>query len=425
MTSRRVAIVGGSRIPFVKSFTAYNGDTAQTLMTQALRGLVNRFKLEGKKIDDVSLGAVMKFPEDWNLARESVLGSGLHATTPAFDVQRACGTGLEAAILIANKIAVGQIDVGIAGGVDTNSVFPVLYPKSFGDKLMGLQGAKTPGQKVKALMNFGLKDLKPQFPGITEPRTGLSMGQHCELMAKEWGITREEQDDLAAKSHQNAAKAYETGFYSDLVAPYRGLQQDGILRPDTTADKLAKLKPAFDKTSGHGTLTAGNSTALTDGASCVLLCSEDYAQKMGWPVLAFLVDGQTSAVDFIGGEGLLMAPTVAMSTMLERNKLTLQDFDLYELHEAFAAQVLCTLKAWESDKYCRERLGRDKALGAIDRSKMNIFGSSLATGHPFGATGARIIATLAKGLNQTKGKRGVISICTGGGMGVTAILERP
>lgn len=424
MALKRVAIVGGSRIPFMKSFTAYAGDSAQDLMTQALRGLVTKFRLEGAELDEVALGAVMKFPEDWNLARESALGSGLSPRTPAYDVQRACGTGLEAAIQIANKIAVGQIEVGIAGGVDTNSVFPVLFPKSFGQKLLGLRGAKSPAQSLQSLMQFRFKDVKPVFPGITEPRTGNSMGEHCEMMAKEWRVTREEQDQLAAKSHQNGKVAYETGFYADLITPYKGLQQDGLLRPDTTVEKLSKLSPAFDKKSGQGTLTAGNSTALTDGASCVLLCSEEYAAQKGWPVLAYFKMGEAAAVDFVAGEGLLMAPTIAVSKMLKRSGLSLQDFDLYEIHEAFAAQVLCTLKAWESDEYCRNRMGLDKALGSIDRNKMNVKGGSVALGHPFGATGGRLISTLAKAMSQQNAKRGLISVCTGGGMGVTAILER-
>ncbi len=422
MALRKVAIVGGVRIPFCKSFTAYSQDSAKSLMTAALRGLVEKYGLEGEKVDDVALGAVMKFPEDWNLAREAVLGSGLHPTTPAYDVQRACGTSLETTIQLANKIAVGEIEVGIAGGTDTNSDFPVMFPKSFGQKLLKLRGAKGPVEMVKPALGFRPKDIKPIFPGITEPRTGLTMGQHCELMAKEWRISREDQDQLAYESHHKGAMAYEKGFYRDLVTSHRGLSQDAILRPDTTIEKLAKLKPAFDKEAG--TLTAGNSTALTDGAAAVLICSEEYAQRKGWPILAYYVAGQTAAVDFVGGEGLLMAPTVAVSQVLERVNMSLQDFDLYEIHEAFAAQVLCTLKAWESDEYCKRRLGRDRALGPIDRTKMNTRGGSVAMGHPFGATGARLVATLAKALNEDKGKRGLISVCTGGGMGVVAVLER-
>lgn len=421
---RKVVVVGGVRIPFMKSFTGYAKDSNQNLMTRALRGLVDRFGLEGEKVDEVALGSVMKFPDDWNLARESALGSGLHPTTPAYDLQRACGTGLEAAIQIADKIAVGAIDVGIAGGTDTNSDFPVLFPKSFGQKLMGLRGARSTGQRLGAMLGFGLKDVKPVFPGITEPRTGKSMGEHCEMMAKEWKISREEQDLLAYESHQKGAAAYKAGFYSDLIVEHRGLTQDGILRPDTTLEKLATLKPAFDRTSGQGTLTAGNSTALTDGASCVLLCSEEHAEKMGWEPLAVFRAGHTAAVDFVAGEGLLMAPTVAVSELLERLDLSLQDFDLYEIHEAFAAQVLCTLKAWESDEYSKKRLGRDKALGPIDRSKMNIQGGSVAMGHPFAATGGRVLATLAKSMKEHGSERGLISICTGGGMGVVAVLEK-
>ncbi len=421
---KKVAIVGGSRIPFTRSFSAYSRDTNETLMTQALRGLVSQFKLQGQIIDEVSLGAVMKFPEDWNLARESVLGSGLSPRTPAYDVQRACGTSLESVIQVANKIAVGVIDIGIAGGVDQNSTFPVLYPKSFGEKMLGIQKARTPVQKIKNILKIRLKDLKPQFPGITEPRTGRSMGQHCELMAQEWGITREEQDILAYESHKKGLDAYEKGFYKDLIVSHRGIGQDLNLRPDTSVERLAKLRPAFDKKSGKGTLTAGNSTALTDGASCVLMCTDEHAKKMGWPVLAYFKIGHSAAVDFVAGEGLLMAPTVAVSEMLQKENISLQDFDIYEIHEAFAAQVLCTLKAWESEEYCKNRLGLEKALGSIDRSKMNLQGGSVALGHPFGATGTRLVATLAKSLYVNNGKRGLISVCTGGGMGVAAILER-
>ncbi len=424
MEPRRVAIVGGQRIPFVRSFTAYAQDSNQSLLTQAFRGLVEQFGLEGQEIDEVAAGAVMKFPGDWNLTRESVQGCGLARTTPAYDVTRACGTSLETVTQIAHKIALGQIDVGIAGGVDTNSDLPVLFPKSFTQKMLAARGGKTPGQKVKPLLGMRFKDITPVFPGVSEPRTGKSMGQHCEMMAQEWEISREDQDQLAYESHQKGFQAYERGFYSDLITAHRGLSQDAILRPDTTLEKMGTLKPAFDKKSGKGTLTAANSTALTDGAAAVLLCSEEYAKEKGWEVLAYFKTTQQAAVDYVDGEGLLMAPTVAVSRMLDRVDMKLQDFDVYEIHEAFAAQVLCTLKAWESDDYCRKRLGKDGALGTIDRDKMNINGGSVALGHPFAATGARIVATLAKSLHETGKSKGLISICTAGGMGVSAIIER-
>ncbi len=417
--TRRVAIVGGVRTPFVKSFTKYDS-TNQELQTEVLNQLAKRFNI--KRVDEVVMGTITKAGTDWNLARESVLGSTLDNTTPAFDLQRACGTGLSALVMIANKIALGQIECGIAGGSDTNSKVALEFSREASDKFIGLSRTRSTGEMISGLTRFRPSDFKPKVPGITEPRTGLSMGEHCELMAQEWDISRAEQDELAFNSHQNGAKAYEEGFYKDVVVPYAGVEKDTILRPDTSKEKLASLKPAFDKKSGKGTLTAGNSTAMTDGASCIFLASEDYAKKQGLPVLAYFKDAQSSAVDFVKGAGLLMAPTVAVGQMLKRNDLLLQDFDFYEIHEAFAAQVLCTLKAWEDEKYCKEIIGLERALGTIDRSKMNTKGSSLALGHPFAATGARIATTLGAILNQSKG-RGLISICTGGGMGVAAIFE--
>ncbi len=416
---RRVAIVGGVRTPFVKSFTKYSA-TNQELLTEVLNQLAKRYKL--KRVDEVVLGSITKAGTDWNLAREAVLGSSLSNSTPAFDIQRACGTGLSALIMVANKIALGQIECGVAGGSDTNSKLALEFSRTASDKFLSLAQARSTGQMLGGLTKFRPSDFKPKVPGITEPRTGLSMGEHCELMAKEWNISREEQDELAFQSHKNGAMAYEEGFYKDSVVPFSGVEKDTILRPDTTVEKLGKLKPAFDKKSGQGTLTAGNSSAMTDGASCVFLASEDYAQKHNLPVLAYFKDGQSAAVDFVDGAGLLMAPTIAVGQMLKRNSLSLQDFDFYEVHEAFAAQVLCTLKAWEDEKYCKEVIGLDGALGSIDRSKLNVKGSSLALGHPFAATGGRIATTLADLLHQKSG-RGLISICTGGGMGVAGILE--
>ena len=424
MEARPVAIVGGMRIPFVRSFTAYSGDSNKDLLTQAFRGLVETFRLEGEVLDEVAAGAVMKFPGDWNLTRECVQGCGLDRRTPAYDVQRACGTSLESLLQVAHKIALGQAEVAIAGGVDTNSDLPVLFPKSFTKKMLAARGGRSPLEKIKPLLSMRLGDITPVFPGVTEFRTGLSMGQHCEKMAQEWEIPREDQDQLAHESHQKAYAAYGRGFYRDLITSHRGLHQDALLRPDTSVKKLAGLQPAFDKKSGRGSLTAGNSTALTDGAASVLLCSEDYAKKRGWEVLAYFQMAQQAAVDYVDGEGLLMAPTLAVSRLLQRAQKKLQDFDLYEIHEAFAAQVLCNLKAWESEKYCKTRLGLDRALGPIDREKMNVQGGSIALGHPFGATGARIVAGLAKSLRENQAKSGLISICTAGGMGLAAILER-
>ncbi|HEX7046330.1 MAG TPA: acetyl-CoA C-acetyltransferase [Gammaproteobacteria bacterium] len=422
-TPRRVAIVGSTRIPFARAFTAYAECSNQDLMTAALKGLVEKYGLKGEKLGDVGLGAVIKHTRDFNLARESVLGAGLDPHTPAFDLQRACGTSLETTINIGYKIALGQIDAGIAGGVDSTSDVPVVFRDAFREILMESNRGKSFGDKLKPWAKLRPKHLKPQFPGVIEPRTHLSMGQSCELMAKEWDIPRRDQDELAFKSHHNAATAWESGWYDDQVIPFNGLERDNNVRKDTSLEKLGSLKPVFDRE--NGTLTAGNSTPLTDGASAVLMCSEEWAREHGLEPLAFLTFGEVAAVDFVWKkEGLLMAPAYAVPRMLDRAGITLQDFDLYEIHEAFAAQTLCTLKAWESEKFCKERLGRDKALGSIDRSKLNLKGGSVALGHPFGATGARIVGALAKQLAERGSGRGLISVCTAGGMGVTAILER-
>ncbi len=421
---RRVAIVGGARIPFARGNGAYAQVGNQEMLIAALRGVVERFGLRGQRVDDVAAGAVMKHSSQWNLTRESVLGCGLAAETPGLDLQRACGTSLEAAILLGNKIALGQIDCGIAGGVDTVSDPPVVYPRSFQQLLLRSYRGKTLVERVRPWLGLRPKNFRPVLPGVTEPRTGLSMGESTELMVKTWGITRAEQDQLALESHQKAAAAYAQGFYKDLVIEYLGLSQDNNIRSDTTLDRLAKLRPAFDF-SGAGTLTAGNSTPMTDGASAVLLSTEAWARERNLPVLAYLSYGKVAAVDYIEKkEGLLMAPAYAVPRMLSDAKLTLQDFDYYEIHEAFAGQVLCTLKAWTDPAYCRDKLRLPGALGTIDRSKLNVKGGSLAIGHPFAATGARIVATLAKILDENKAKRGLISVCTAGGMGVTAIVER-
>jgi acetyl-CoA C-acetyltransferase len=421
---RRVAIVGGVRIPFARGNGVYAQVGNQEMLTETLRAVVERYGLHGQVLGEVAAGAVMKHSSQWNLTREAVLGSGLAAQTPGLDLQRACGTSLEAAIAVGNKIALGQIDAGIAGGVDTVSDPPVVFPKSFQQLLLKSYRARSASQRLGAWLGLRMKHLTPVLPGVTEPRTGLSMGESTELMVKAWGITREQQDELAYESHRKAAAAYAEGFYRDLVHPYLGLAQDNNIRSDTSLEKLAKLRPVFDA-SGAGTLTAGNSTPMTDGASAVLLASESWARERNLPVLAYLSYGKVAAVDFVdGAEGLLMAPAYAVPRMLADAKLRLADFDLYEIHEAFAGQVLCTLEAWKDPEFCRDKLGLQEALGTIDRSKLNVKGGSLALGHPFAATGTRIVATLAKLLDDRKAKRGLISVCTAGGMGVTAIVER-
>ncbi|MFG2061688.1 acetyl-CoA C-acetyltransferase [Micromonospora sp. NPDC048871] len=426
---RRVAVIGGNRIPFARSNSRYASASNSDMLGAALDGLIARFGLAGQQVGEVVAGAVLKHSKDFNLTREVVLGSKLDPRTPAYDIQQACGTGLEAAILIANKIALGQIEVGIAGGVDTTSDAPLAINEDLRRTLLQLNSARTMGERMKvaAKLRPG-QAFKPEIPRNAEPRTGLSMGEHTAQTALRWNIDRQAQDELALRSHQRLAAAYDRGFFDDLMTPYLGLTRDQNLRPDTTLEKLGTLKPAFGAKgpdADRATMTAGNSSPLTDGASTVLLASEQWAAEHNLPVLAWFSWSETAAVDFVhGDEGLLMAPAYAVPRLLARAGLTLQDFDYYEIHEAFAAQVLATLAAWESEEFCVERLGLDAPLGAIDTDKLNVNGSSLAAGHPFAATGGRIVATLAKLLDEKGGGRGLISICAAGGQGVTAILER-
>ncbi|PPU91851.1 acetyl-CoA C-acetyltransferase [Xanthomonas albilineans] len=423
--ARPVAILGGVRIPFCRQNTVYADVGNLGMSVRTLGALVERYGLHGQQLGEVAMGAVIKHASDWNLGREAALSSGLSPLTPGITLQRACGTSLDSIIAVANKIALGQIESGIGGGSDTTSEVPIVYGKKLRARLLAAHRAKTAGDKLRVLTrSFKFAELKPEFPGVVEPRTGKSMGEHCEDMAKQWSIARDSQDAWAVSSHKKLAAAYARGFFADLIVPFRGVERDNILRADTSLEKLATLKPAFDKVSGRGTLTAANSTPLTDGAAAVLLASEEWARAHDHAPMAYLRDVQVSAVDFVHGEGLLMAPTVAVPEMLKRQGLNLQDFDIYEIHEAFAAQVLCTLRAWESEDYCRTRLGLDAPLGQIDPAKINPLGSSLATGHPFAATGARIVATVAKQLVERGGGRALISICTAGGMGVVAIVER-
>jgi acetyl-CoA C-acetyltransferase len=421
--ARRVAIVGGARIPFARSYTVYATTSNQEMLTAAFRAVVERFKLQGERLGDVAAGAVIKHSRDYNLTRESVLALGLDPQTPGLDLQRACGTSLEAAIAIGNKIALGQIDAGIAGGTDSISDAPIVYPRSYQQLLLASYRGRSAWQRLKPFFGLRPRHFRPVLPAVVEPRTGLSMGQSCELMAKRWGITRADQDQLAYESHIKAAAAWREGFYDDLVVPFLGLKSDNNVRADTSVEKLSKLRPSF---ASDGTLTAGNSTPLTDGASAVLLATPEWAAQRKLPVLGYLAYGKVWAVDYVSGrEGLLMAPAYAVPAMLRDANLKLQDFDYYEIHEAFAAQVLCTLKAWETPEYCRDALGLPGPLGSIDRSRLNVKGGSVALGHPFAATGTRIIPTLAKLLaGNSAARRGLMSVCTAGGMGVTAIIER-
>ena len=419
---RRIAVIGGSRIPFCRSNSIFSEKTNLDMLAAAIQGAVDRFGLDGMQLDEVVAGAVTTHPKDWNLAREALLSTRLSPLTPGITLQQACGTSLQSAMMIGAKIASGQIECGIAAGTDTTSDPPISFGRKFSQRLVKAGAARTAKQRLRAFRGFRPSELKPALPANGEPRTGISMGQHCERMAREWHIPREEQDRLALESHQKAARAYDEGFFDDLVIPWGGVSRDNNIRV-STMEKLASLRTVFSK-APDATLTAGNSTPLTDGAAAVLLASEEWAKANNLPVQAYITASRTSAVDFVNDEGLLMAPTVAVSEMLQRTGLSLQDFDYYEIHEAFAAQVLCTLAAWESEEYCRDRLGLEAALGSIDRSKMNIHGSSLAVGHPFAATGARIVGNLAQILEKAGSGRGLISICTAGGMGVAAILER-
>ncbi|AYA23999.1 MULTISPECIES: acetyl-CoA C-acetyltransferase [Rhodococcus] len=426
---RRVAVLGGNRIPFARSDRKYARASNQDMFTATLDGLVGRFNLQGERLGAVVGGAVLKHARDFNLVRESVLGSALSPYTPAWDLQQACGTGLQSIIAVGDAIAAGRIEAGIGGGVDTTSDAPIAVNNQLREFLLSLNRARTTADRVKLLGNVRPSMLGIEIPRNGEPRTGLSMGEHAAITAKEFGVSREAQDELAVASHRNMAAAYDRGFFDDLVTPFLGLTRDDNLRPDSSVEKLSTLKPVFGTKLGDATMTAGNSTPLTDGASAALLSSEEWAAERKLPVLAYLVDSETAAVDYIhGGDGLLMAPTYAIPRLLQRNGLTLQDFDFYEIHEAFASVVLATLQAFESEEYCKGKLGLDAPLGSIDRSKLNVNGSSLAAGHPFAATGGRIVASLAKMLHEKKqetGKpvRGLISICAAGGQGVTAILE--
>jgi acetyl-CoA C-acetyltransferase len=421
---RRIAVIGGSRIPFCRSNSIHAEKSNMDMLSAALEGLVKRFGLEGQQLDEVVAGAVTTHSRDWDLAREALLSTSLSPLTPGITLQQACGTSLQSALMIGAKIASGQIECGIAAGSDTTSDPPIVFGPRFARRLVRVGTARSLKQRLQAFKGFSLGELKPVPPAVGEPRTGMSMGGHCERMAREWHIPRDEQDQLTWESHHKAAQAYSEGFFDELVTPWNGVARDNNLRADTTLEKLGSLKTVFSSEAG-ATLTAGNSTPLTDGAAAVLLASEEWAQRHDLPVQAYITAGRTSAVDFVNDEGLLMAPTVAVAEMLQRSGLSLQDFDYYEIHEAFAAQVLCTLAAWESAEYCKQRLGLERALGSIDRRRLNVKGSSLALGHPFAATGARMVGTLAQILQQAGSGRGLISICTAGGMGVAAIMERP
>ena len=421
---RRIAVISGSRIPFCRSNSVYFEKSNMDLLSASLQGLAARFDLHGVKIDELTAGAVTTHPKDWNLAREALQSTSLSPLTPGTTMQQACATSLQGALLLGGKIATGEIECGIAAGSDTTSDFPVTFGHKFSRRLARAAAARSFKQRLAAFKGFGPSEHKPDVPAPGEPRTGLSMAQHCDRMAREWGVSRADQDQLAMESHHKAARAWDEGFFDETVTPWGGVSRDNNIRADSSLEKLGSLRTVFS-TGGEATMTAGNSTPLTDGAAAVLLASEDWAKERGLPVQAYITAGRTAAVDYVNDEGLLMAPTVAVAEMLQRTGLSLQDFDFYEIHEAFAAQVLATLAAWESEDYCRDRLGLDAALGSIDRDKMNVKGGSVAIGHPFAATGARIIGSLAQLLENEGGGRGVIAGGTAGGRGGAASGERP
>ena len=422
--TRPVAILGGVRTPFCRSNTAYQDETNLSLLGSAMDGLVDQYHLRGKEIGEVVGGAVVTHAKDWNMAREVTVATKLAPRTPAITMMQACGTSLQALMGSAAKIAVGQIESAIGMGSDCVSDAPVVFQRKFAQRLVKVSKAKTVSEKLRLFKGFSFGELAPKPPATNEPRTGLSMGSHCELMAQNWQISREDQDELAYHSHLKAAKAYGEGFHDDLLVPSAGVFEDNNLRADIDREKMATLRTAFEKSS-RGTLTAANSTPLTDGAATALISSPEWAEQNNLPIKAYLVDAETAALDFVAGEGLLMAPTLAVARLLKRQNMSLQDFDYYEIHEAFAAQVLCTLKAWQDEDYCKDSLGLSAPLGTIDQTKLNVKGSSLAYGHPFAATGARIVSLLAKLLSEKPGSTGLISICTAGGMGVAAILKSP
>ena len=421
--AKKVGVIGGARIPFCRANTAYKNSTNQKMMTASLKAIVKKYNLQDKVLGDVALGAVIKHSSDWNLARECVIDSGLSIKTPGVDMQRACGTGLETIMNIVNKISLGQIDSGIGGGVDSISDAPIVYSDKLRKILLNSFYGRSITEKFKPWLNLRPSFLKPKLPGVEEPRTGLSMGESTEIIAKEYGISRKSQDLLALESHINASKAYDSGFYDDLVIPFEGVNKDNIIRSDSSIEKLNSLKTVFDK-GPNASMTPGNSTSLTDGSAAVLLSNDVWAERNGLEIESYISNFEISAVDYIDEEGLLMAPAYAVSEMLKKANIELQDFDFYEIHEAFAAQTLATIEAWESEEFCQTKLGRNKAMGSFDHKKLNIKGGSLAIGHPFAATGARIVATMSKLLREKGEGRGLISICTAGGMGVTAIMER-
>ena len=419
--ARKVAIVGYNRIPFARQFTNYAEASNTDMMVATLNGLIDKYGLAGKQMGEVAGGAVIKHSWEINLMRECVLHTSLDPKTPACDIQQACNTGLESAMYIANKIALGQIDCGIAGGVDSTSNVPLYLNEHVRKLLLRARRSKTATERISNILKIKLKDFSPEAPANLEPGTGLSMGGHTEYTAKFYNISREDQDLFSLKSHQKMATATDRGFFNDMVTPFLGLTQDNNMRRDTSLEKLAKLKPAFDKE--HGTLTAGNSSPLTDGASCLLLASEEWANANNLPILAYITYAEMAAIEYVENkQNLLLAPVYAAPRMLQKAGLTLQDFDFYEIHEAFAAQVLALLRIWESEEW--SGAFGVPALGSIDLTKLNVNGSSLATGHPFAATGGRVIATLAKLLSEKGSGRGLISVCAAGGQGMTMILER-
>jgi acetyl-CoA acetyltransferase family protein len=413
-TKTRVAVIGGTRTPFAKAGTAFKRHSALDLAVHAVNGLMEKQELDPQAVDELVFGILLVDPRIPHLAREVVLASRLPAKVRALTITDNCITSLSGAALIADSILAGRAEVGIAGGVESLSNMPLLFNRRASRIFLDGASAKSLSQKMKLYLKLRPRDLTPKLPGIREPSTGLSMGEHCELMVKEWQIPRREQDQIAYRSHMNAHAATQDGRLRAEIHPLDGVDHDLLVRPATSIERLAKLAPVFDL-SPAGTITAGNSSPLTDGATSVLLMSEARARREGRQPLAFIKAFEIASID--PEDGLLMGPGLAVPRVLRKAGLRLSDIDIVEMHEAFGGQIACNLRAWQQG-------WKEPAIGTVDLDKLNPLGSSIAVGHPFGATGARIITTLANEMKRRDARYGLISICGAGATAGAMILER-
>jgi acetyl-CoA acyltransferase len=421
----RIAIVAGLRTPFAKMASYFHGVPAVDLGKMVVNEMLARHNLSALEIEQLVYGQVVQMPEAPNIAREIVLGTGMNVHTDAYSVSRACATSFQSTVSIAESMMAGNISVGIAGGADSTSVSPIGVSKNLGRALVDLQKTKTLGQKWQVLKKLGIKDLFPVPPAVAEYSTGLSMGQTAEQMAKTHHISRQAQDALAHRSHTLAAKSWNEGKLANEVMtayaePFKGaLERDNNVRFDSKLESYAKLRPVFDRK--HGTVTAANATPLTDGASAIIMMTESKAKALGYKPLGYLKSYAWAAIDV--WEDMLMGPSYATPMALDRAGMTLQDLTLIEMHEAFAAQTLANLKMFASDKFAQEKLGRNKATGEVDMDKFNVMGSSLAYGHPFAATGTRMITQMLNELNRRGGGTGLLTACAAGGLAAAMIVE--